>query len=507
MRVKAKQVELENVETLDTDLPEGWAITRLGELSTYITSGSRDWSRFYADHGALFVRTQDINKNILASIDEIARVALPAKVEGKRTLIRQGDLLITITGANVGKCALVDGLLPEAYVSQSVALVRTANGCNGHFIQRQLIAPSPGDGHTLLQRNAYGVGRPVLNLDNIRDLPIVLAPNDEQQRIVAKIQELLRGVNSARTRLARSLTILKQFRQSLLAAACSGKLTEDWRRHYFKELPPVPRATGPDGYELPDQWAWTHAGELYIDARYGTSVKCGGEIRGGVPVLRVPNIARGELDLRHLKYARFSERELDTLAAKPGDILVCRTNGSLELIGKAAVIPALDTVHSYASYLIRLRLDTAMVLPRYFHIFISGRVGRDQIEERARTTAGQFNLNLEILRELNCPLPLLEEQQEIVRRVEALSKLADLIERRVATASLRAERLTDAILAKAFRGELVPTEAELARREGREYEPASAVLERIRAEREKAEQTRPKREKKTRVTRKSNSAG
>jgi type I restriction enzyme S subunit len=80
-------------------------------------------------------------------------------------------------------------------------------------------------------------------------------------------------------------------------------------------------------------------------------------------------------------------------------------------------------------------------------------------------------------------LPPLAEQHEIVRRVEALFRLADGIEKRVAAATARAEKLTQAILAKAFRGELVPTEAELARREGRSYEPASALLQRIRAER------------------------
>ena len=74
----------------------------------------------------------------------------------------------------------------------------------------------------------------------------------------------------------------------------------------------------------------------------------------------------------------------------------------------------------------------------------------------------------------------LAEQHEIVRRVEALFRLADAIDKRVAAATARAEKLTQAILAKAFRGELVPTEAELARREGREYEPASVLLERIR---------------------------
>jgi type I restriction enzyme S subunit len=91
------------------------------------------------------------------------------------------------------------------------------------------------------------------------------------------------------------------------------------------------------------------------------------------------------------------------------------------------------------------------------------------------------------------PLPPPDEQWEIVRRVQALFKLADAIEKRVAAPSLRAERLTLAVLAKAFRGELVPTEAELARREGRRYEPASALLERIKSERARLSENGPKR--------------
>ena len=94
---------------------------------------------------------------------------------------------------------------------------------------------------------------------------------------------------------------------------------------------------------------------------------------------------------------------------------------------------------------------------------------------------------MRVIKNLPTVLPPLAEQQEIVRRVEALFKLADSIEKRVAAASVRAEKLTQSILAKAFRGELVPTEAELARREGRSCEPASTLLTHIKAERESKE--------------------
>jgi type I restriction enzyme, S subunit len=201
-------------------------------------------------------------------------------------------------------------------------------------------------------------------------------------------------------------------------------------------------------------------------------------------VLRIPNIAKGRVDLADLKYAHASNRELQPLYLAPGDLVVCRTNGSLDLIGKAAVVPDLPSPHAFASYLIRLRLRQSDLVPEYFHRCLSSPLGREHIEERARTTAGQFNLNLDILRTLRIPVPPVTEQHEIVRRADALFALADAVERRVHAATTRAERLTRAILAKAFRGELVPTEAELARRDGRSYEPASLLVERIRAERQ-----------------------
>ena len=135
---------------------EPWGETKLGELAEYITSGSRDWSRYYADSGAIFIRTQDINQNRL-SLKEVAFVKLPEKVEGKRSLVRKGDLLITITGANVGKVAVVEGEVPEAYVSQSVCLVRLKDPALAKFVHLQLTAKR-GD-KTTVEAMAYGLGR------------------------------------------------------------------------------------------------------------------------------------------------------------------------------------------------------------------------------------------------------------------------------------------------------------------------------------------------------------
>jgi type I restriction enzyme, S subunit len=116
---------------------------------------------------------------------------------------------------------------------------------------------------------------------------------------------------------------------------------------------------------------------------------------------------------------------------------------------------------------------------------------QDRIFDRIHS-ASQGKLALHRIAALPIPLPPVEEQDEIVRRVETLFRIADAIETRVARSRRLADKLTQSILAKAFCGELVPTEAELARREGRDYEPASVLFERIEKQRE-AEKMMPKR--------------
>ena len=104
-------------------LPDGWQWKTLADLSEYITSGSRGWRTYMSNVGDAFIRSQDI-KNDALIFETPAFVSLPEKAEGKRALVRQGDLLITITGGNVGKCAIVPPLGQNAYVSQHVALIR-----------------------------------------------------------------------------------------------------------------------------------------------------------------------------------------------------------------------------------------------------------------------------------------------------------------------------------------------------------------------------------------------
>jgi type I restriction enzyme, S subunit len=314
----------------------------------------------------------------------------------------------------------------------------------------------------------------------MRAIPVPLSPVTEQARIVSIVQKLVAELDKCRARLTKVPTILKAFRQSVLAAACSGRLTEDWRE---KE------SGGYDPTELPAGWRRATVGEVIVGLKYGTAQKCSYEKRG-VPVFRIPNIEEGVISHSDLKYAQLPAKELQQLRLCPGDILLIRSNGSVSLVGKSALVRELERDCAYAGYLIRLRPALAQVMPEFLNLSLGSYQVRLQIEMPARSTSGVHNINGEEVRALPLSLPPIPEQHEIVRRVEALFKLADKIEKRVEAATKRADKLTQSILAKAFRGELVPTEAELARQEGRTYESASELLAHIRSERAKSAATK-----------------
>lgn len=197
------------------ELPVGWEWVRLVSLTSLVTSGSRSWKDFYAPEGAAFIRSQDIKYDRL-EFDDRAFVKLPVGIEGVRTQVQIYDLLVTITGANVGKAAVVFQSISEAYVSQHVALVRLLNVHFVDYIHLWLV--SEHEGRRLLLMSSYGA-KPGLNLQNINDLLMPFPPLAEQSRIVARVEELRRLCADLRARLAASRTAQGHLAQALVEAA------------------------------------------------------------------------------------------------------------------------------------------------------------------------------------------------------------------------------------------------------------------------------------------------
>jgi type I restriction enzyme, S subunit len=191
----------ENTEMLA--LPPGWSWVTLQDLSKYITSGSRGWSQYLAPQGDVFIRSQDISLDKLVFEDK-AFVALPEQAEGKRTLVQPGDLLITITGANVGKCAQVPLLKGDAYVSQHVALVRVRDTRHTPFLHYWIT--NTFGGRKYLAKYIYG-DKPGLNLSQVGSIPIPLPPQDAQDRIVGtQVEEAITVAEALAVAMVSSIT-------------------------------------------------------------------------------------------------------------------------------------------------------------------------------------------------------------------------------------------------------------------------------------------------------------
>jgi len=316
-------------------------------------------------------------------------------------------------------------------------------------------------------------------------------------------------VIQAKARLERVQGVLKRFRQAVLAAACSGELTREWREKkakkedvtgksllkillqqrplrwekdqadrsgsrrttYPEPVDPADKESLPD---LPDTWLWTSLDALTFKIADGVHKKPQ-YVDKGIPFVTVRNLTAGPgIDFSRLNYVSREDhlQFADRTNPERGDLLISKD-------GTLGVVRAIRTDIEFSVFVsVALLKPVSTSLTNYMELALSA----PQIQAlMAPTGSGLQHLHLRDLKTIPIPLPSFEEQNEIVRQVERLFALADTTERRVQVALARAEKLPQAILAKAFAGELVPTEAALARAEGRSYESAAELLARVKA--------------------------
>lgn len=195
-------------------------------------------------------------------------------------------------------------------------------------------------------------------------------------------------------------------------------------------------------------WPTEVLDEKVVDFRYGTSVRCEATY-DGLPVLRIPNVVRGTLDLSDLKHADLPTAEANRLRLESGDVLFVRTNGNRDYVGRCSVFNLVEP-YLFASYLIRGRFDKSKFLPDYLATCLSLPAGRAMLAKSIRTTAGQSNISVKGLRELVLPRPPIELQQGFSERLIALNRL------RASQLSNteRVNRLFTVLLNRAFTGQL-----------------------------------------------------
>lgn len=428
-----------------SSMPNSWAVARFDEINQF-GSNIIDSSKFPDEIFELFS---------VPSFPSGEPELLPGRSIGSTKLIVSlNDVLVCKINPRINRVWMVARRSQYRQIASSEWIGVRAPDLDARYLRYYFSSLAFRE---LICSEVTGVGGSLTRAQpkRVAAFPVPIAPINEQKRISDKLDTLLARVGSCRERLDRVPLILERFRQTVLAAATSGQLTNI-------------------SAEVGEKWPVCPLGSLLTDVRYGTAKKCSYDIKGGTPVLRIPNIVNGRVDIMNLKYSHFEEKEIESLSLKQGDLLIIRSNGSLDLVGKAAVVGPEAEGFLYAGYLIRLRVKTSLLTPRYLQLILSSPDVRMHIEMTARSTSGVNNINAEEIRAFKVKLPGIDEQLKIVRLVETLFAFADRLESRYVSGRTKFESITPALLAKAFRGELVSQDPS--------DEPADKLLERIRSQ-------------------------
>jgi len=376
-------------------------------------------------------------------------------------------VLIGEDGAN-----LLSKSKPLAFIARGRYWVNN----HAHSLKAQADMPSEFISHYVnsldLAQWITGSAQPKLTKGNLESIPFPLPPLAEQKVIAQKLDTLLAQVETTKARLDRIPDILKRFRQSVLAAAVSGKLTEEWQ---VNEL------------------AVHEVCIAAFDGPFGSKLKSSDYTNDGVRVVRLENIGHLYFDDSKRTFVgidKYNTLQKNTL--KPGDVLI---SSFVDEEVRVCLFQQANCVFINKADCFCLRSDVSIVDPAYLTYTLASVTSYMQIKSEVQGVT-RPRINLKILKNLSFDFPSLEEQSEIVKRVEALFAHANSIEKKVQAAQARVNSLTQTILAKAFRGELTAewraANPELISGEN----SAEALLEKIRAEREAV---KPKRKTKSKA--------
>ena len=452
-----------------------WPLIRLGDYATKIGSGAtpRGGESVYVKSGVPLVRSMNVHFTGLR-LEGLVFITESDAYKLKNITIEEGDILLNITGASIGRVATAPADLAGARVNQHVCIIRPNTELLPKFLCYFFASPRE---QARIMDCQVGATRQALTKQMIENWQVPLPSMEEQRQIVAEIEKQFTRLEVGVSALRRIQANLKRYRAAVLKAACEGQLvpteaelgraeshsfesgeqflsrilTE--RRQHWHGRKKFREPVRPDTTNLPplsNGWTWASLDELAWESSYGTSAKCSPD-NSGPPVLRIPNIAGGRIDLNDLKFAEVDDSIEAGDELMPGDLLIIRTNGSKSLIGRSAVIrTTFDSATSYASYLIRFRLVDLPSLFDWVATIWDVSFLREWIEQRAATSAGQHNISMSTLSTMPIPIPPRAEQIRIVAEVERRLSLVDVIEAVVKANIQRAARLRMSVMKSEF---------------------------------------------------------
>jgi len=496
---------------------EDWVEERLGDIFETIT-GNTPPKKEKDNYGAEipFIKPPQIHNNIISTSIEF----LSNKGKEKARILPENSILITCIG-NLGRVGI--NKIEVAFNQQINAIVPVEGILPLFtFYQAQSI-----DFRNQLEKLSTSTTVALVNKTNFNTINFKIPPLPIQRAIVKKIEELFSSLDSGIADLKKAQEQLVIYRQAVLKKAFEGELTKEWRekqtnlptadelleqikeerqRFYeqqigeWKEAVKLWDENGKEGrkpnkpkvykeynasvrslnLETPIEWLLTCVGNTCSKTEYGSSSKS--LDIGDVPVIRMGNMQNGKIDWSDLKFS-VDQNEIDQYLLKNGDVLFNRTN-SPELVGKTVLYNG-ERPAIFAGYLIRLNQIESIISGKYLNHFLNSHPAKVYGSYVKTDGVNQSNINGEKLSNYPIPIPTLKEQHAIVREIESRLSVCDKVEESITESLEKAQALCQSILKKAFEGKLLSkAEIEQCKRE-HDYEPASVLLERIKAEKKK----------------------
>ncbi|WOE29772.1 restriction endonuclease subunit S [Acinetobacter towneri] len=496
------------------NIPANWALTTFGELA-YIRNGYAFKSSFFSNvpkenHTIPLVKQSQL---VNQEVDLSSAVYLPDDFLEKYNAykLEKGDILIGMSGS-IGKVCHYENDIPSLQNQRTGKIsLRSSNSLNNDFFGLFLSSLES----TLIEK-AKGMGVQNISAKDIEELPFYLPPFAEQQKIVEKVEELFSEIDDGINSLEMAQGLLKSYKLSIIDKALTGKITEEWRKNNlsknakkieeiikaerlteysnlisnWKSEEAIWKANGKKGSKpvkpdpiceytsfkdpnLPIEWTCINLGFLANKVRNGISKKPD-ENPTGCKIFRISAARAHKLDLNDFRMISYTD-DLSSFLVQKNDLLFTRYNGTRDFVGVSALFES-DENYLYPDKLILVRVNLPSINSKFLEFVTNYGVSRKYLKSKIRTTAGQSGISGSDIKVTPIPLCSLEEQEIIVNFIEDnLDKIEQLYQENE-KALLKLLNLKKLILSKAFSGELVPQDPN--------DEPASVLLERIKAEKE-----------------------